>query len=75
MANAAAQPISTVRSYPLLLLTVALGGILAPLNSTMLAVALPELRHDLGVGHAEIAWLVSAYLIAMAVAQPLGASR
>jgi EmrB/QacA subfamily drug resistance transporter len=38
----------------------------------MLAVALPELRRDFGVGHAEIAWLVSAYLIAMAVAQPLG---
>jgi EmrB/QacA subfamily drug resistance transporter len=72
MASAQAQPVSTVRNYPLLLLTVALGGILAPLNSTMLAVALPELRNDLGVGHAEIAWLVSAYLIAMAVAQPLG---
>ena len=49
-----------------------LGGILAPLNSTMLAVALPELRRDFSVGHAEIGWLVSAYLIAMAVAQPLG---
>jgi EmrB/QacA subfamily drug resistance transporter len=59
-------------NYRLLLLTVCLGGVLAPLNSTMLAVALPELRRDFGVGHAEIAWLVSAYLIAMAVAQPLG---
>lgn len=58
--------------YGLLLTTVCLGGVLAPLNSTMLAVALPELRHDFGVGHAAIAWLVSAYLIAMAVAQPLG---
>ncbi|MEX1193692.1 MAG: MFS transporter [Dehalococcoidia bacterium] len=58
--------------HGLLLLTVSLGGILAPLNSTMLAVALPELRRDFDVGHAEIAWLVSAYLIAMAVAQPLG---
>ncbi len=58
--------------YWLLLLTVSLGGILAPLNSTMLAVALPELRRDFDVGHAEIAWLVSSYLIAMAVAQPLG---
>ncbi len=38
----------------------------------MLAVALPELRHDFSVGHVEIGWLVSAYLIAMAVAQPLG---
>jgi EmrB/QacA subfamily drug resistance transporter len=63
---------ASARSYPLLLLTVCLGGVLAPLNSTMLAVALPELRDDFNVGHAEIAWLVSAYLIAMAVAQPLG---
>jgi EmrB/QacA subfamily drug resistance transporter len=59
-------------SYPLLLITASLGGILAPLNSTMLAVALPELRREFDVGHAEIGWLVSAYLIAMAVAQPLG---
>src|SRR2546427_7937663 len=59
-------------SYTLLVVTVSLGGILAPLNSTMLAVALPDLRRDFGIGHAEIAWLVSAYLIAMAVAQPLG---
>jgi len=58
--------------YGLLLLTVCLGGILAPINSTMLVVALPSLRRDFDVGHAEIAWLVSAYLIAMAVAQPLG---
>ncbi len=58
--------------YALLLLTVSLGGVLAPLNSTMLTVALPELRDDFSVGHAGIAWLVSAYLIAMAVAQPLG---
>ncbi len=47
-------------------------AILAPVNSTMLAVALPELRDGFNVGHGEIAWLVSAYLIAMAVAQPLG---
>jgi EmrB/QacA subfamily drug resistance transporter len=66
------QEPAAVPRFWLLLLTVSLGGILAPLNSTMLAVALPELRRDFGVGHAEIAWLVSAYLIAMAVAQPLG---
>ncbi|HEU4759051.1 MAG TPA: MFS transporter, partial [Dehalococcoidia bacterium] len=59
-------------SYFLLLLTVALSGVLAPLNSTMLAVALPAIRSDFHVGHAEIGWLVSSYLIAMAVAQPLG---
>ncbi len=58
--------------YGLLLATVSLGSVLAPLNSTMLAVALPGLRRDFDVGHGEIAWLVSAYLIAMAVAQPMG---
>jgi EmrB/QacA subfamily drug resistance transporter len=59
-------------SRPLLLATVAMGGILAPLNSTMLAVALPELRGDFALSRGAVGWLVSAYLIAMAVAQPLG---
>jgi len=38
----------------------------------MLTVALPSLRRDFDVSHAAIGWLVSSYLIAMAVAQPLG---
>jgi len=59
-------------SYPLLLATASLGSIIAPLNSTMIAVALPDIRDDFGIGHAAVTWLVSAYLIAMAVAQPLG---
>ncbi len=58
--------------YWLLLTTVALGNVLAPLNSTLLAVALPEIRNDFHLSHAEIGWLVSGYLIAMAVAQPIG---
>lgn len=59
-------------SRPLLLAAVAVGGVLAPLNSTMLAVALPGLRSEFGVSHGAAGWLVSSYLIAMAVAQPLG---
>jgi EmrB/QacA subfamily drug resistance transporter len=54
------------------LATVALGAMLAPLNSTMLAVALPAIRRDLDVGHGAVAWLVGSYLIAMAVTQPVG---
>jgi EmrB/QacA subfamily drug resistance transporter len=38
----------------------------------MLTVALPELRGDFEISHAAIGWLVSSYLIAMAIAQPLG---
>lgn len=45
---------------------------LAPLNSTMLAVALPAIRSQFGVSHSAAAWLVSSYLIAMAVTQPVG---
>ncbi|HEU0074940.1 MAG TPA: MFS transporter [Dehalococcoidia bacterium] len=56
----------------MLIATVAIANMLTPLNSTILAVALPEIRGAFGVSHAEIAWIVSAYLIAMVVAQPLG---
>ena len=55
-----------------LLATVSLGALLAPLNSTMLAVALPVIRKDLAISHGATAWLVSSYLIAMAVTQPAG---
>lgn len=57
---------------PLLLAVSSLGAVLAPLNSTMIAVALPEIRHEFGLSHATAGWLISGYLIAMAVAQPLG---
>lgn len=38
----------------------------------MLAVALPRLRDDFGVSAAAVGWLVSGYLVAMAVVQPPG---
>jgi EmrB/QacA subfamily drug resistance transporter len=56
----------------LVLVIASLGAVLAPLNSTMIAVALPEIRRDYGLSHAAAGWLISAYLIAMAVTQPLG---
>jgi EmrB/QacA subfamily drug resistance transporter len=55
-----------------LLAAVSLGGLLDPLNSTMIAIALPEIRGDFSVDHASLGWLVSSYLIVMAVEQPLG---
>jgi MFS family permease len=54
-----------------LLVTVALGAVLAPLNSTMIAVALPAITDDLQAGAAATSWLVTAYLIAMASLQPV----
>ena len=60
------------RGYFFLMVTVALVSMVAPLNSTMIAVALPDIREDLDVSRGEVAWLVSLYLIAMAASQPLG---
>lgn len=59
-------------AYLPLLTAVCIGGLLAPLNSTMIAVGLPAIRGDFSIGHAETAWLASSYLIAMAVMQPIG---
>src|SRR5680860_1359154 len=55
-----------------LLLAIGLGTTLAPLNSTMIAVALPRIQSDLEVTVSQTTWLVTIYLVAMAVGQPIG---
>ena len=55
-----------------MLATVALGTMLAPLNSTMIAVAIPSLLGDFDRSLAWGAWIVASYLVAMAAVQPLG---
>lgn len=65
---------SSASAERLLVVITALGTILAPLNSTMIAVALPDIGRALGVGAGEAGWLVTSYLVAMAVTQPLGGS-
>lgn len=55
-----------------LLVGIASGTILVPLNSTMLAVALPEVMGEFGLGAAAVATLVSLYLGAVAIALPVG---
>ncbi|MGQ0831127.1 MAG: MFS transporter [Microthrixaceae bacterium] len=47
------------------------GVALVPLNSTMIAVALPDVSKDLGVSAGRTGILVLAYLMAMALLQPL----
>ena len=55
-----------------IILTAALATMLVPLNSTMLAVALPSIIEEFDVGLATSGWLVTGYLIAMASLLPLG---
>lgn len=45
--------------------------VLMPLNSSMIAVALPVISHSLQVPFSQSAWLVSLYLIVMATVQPI----
>jgi EmrB/QacA subfamily drug resistance transporter len=52
------------------MLGLASGAILVPLNSTMLAVALPSIMTEFGVGAADVASLVTLYLGAVAIALP-----
>lgn len=56
---------------PLLIAVVAGGTFLAPVNSTMIAVALPSLSRDLGVGIGTVSWVVTVYLVVMASLQPV----
>lgn len=55
-----------------LLLAIALGTTLAPLNSTMIAIALPDIQRGFGVSVTTTTWLVTLYLVGMAVGQPIG---
>ncbi len=54
--------------------TALLAGSLAPLNSTMIVVALPEILGHLGASLTWGSWVIVSYLVAMAAMQPLGGS-
>ncbi|HKG57067.1 MAG TPA: MFS transporter, partial [Candidatus Limnocylindrales bacterium] len=56
------------------MLGIAAGAILVPLNSTMLAVALPSVMTEFSVGPSTVASLVTLYLGAVAVALPASGS-
>lgn len=56
---------------PVLIVTLGLGTILNPLNSSMIAVALVGLEGSFDVGVATASWLVSGFYVTAAVGQPL----
>jgi EmrB/QacA subfamily drug resistance transporter len=67
-----AEPLPVGRGPALpTLLGLACGAILVPLNSTMLAVALPSIRQEFGVSPSTVATLVTLYLGAVVVALPV----
>jgi MFS family permease len=55
----------------LIILAVALGVILNPLNTTMITVALPDIQQDFQLDASEISWLIASYFIVSAIFTPL----
>ena len=53
------------------LLGLAIGSALVPLNSTMIAVALPDVADDFGIGSGSAGVLVTIYLVVMLLGQPM----
>lgn len=52
-------------------LGVSAAAALVPLNSTMIAVALPSIADDFGVSTSDVSLLVTLYLVVMLIGQPL----
>ena len=69
-----APPASHGRLLSAVMFGVASGAILVPLNSTMLAVALPGVMDDFGLGASTVTALVSLYLGSVAIALPIAGS-
>ncbi|HEX7299388.1 MAG TPA: MFS transporter [Solirubrobacteraceae bacterium] len=55
----------------LLLLAVASGTVLNPLNSALIAVALIDIGRDLRVSFGSVSWLVSSFYLGSAIGQPI----
>ncbi|MBI3750503.1 MAG: MFS transporter [Chloroflexi bacterium] len=72
--SATAGPHGRGRLLSAVMLGVASGAILVPLNSTMLAVALPGVMDEFGLAASTVTALVSLYLGCVAIALPIAGS-
>lgn len=59
------------RKQFMLISAVALGTLLNPLNTTMIAVAFARLQEDFQVTYQGISWLIASFYITSAIAQPV----
>ncbi|WNS45281.1 MFS transporter [Paenibacillus sp. MMS20-IR301] len=59
-----------VRSW-WLMLSVGLGMLLNPLNSSMVSVALPRLQHEFRLDFSTVSWIIFSFYIASAATQPV----
>lgn len=63
--------VSLVKNQNFLIIAIALGVILNPLNTTMITVALPEIKNEFMLSSKDITWLIASYFIVSAIFLPL----
>jgi len=63
--------ITLVKNHNFLIVAIALGVILNPLNTTMITVALPEIKNEFLLTSKDITWLIASYFIVSAIFLPL----
>ncbi|MFP3846224.1 MFS transporter [Priestia filamentosa] len=62
---------SLVKNHNFLISAIALGVILNPLNTSMITVALPEIKKEFLLTSKDITWLIASYFIVCAIFLPL----
>lgn len=63
--------LSLVKNQNFLIVAIALGVILNPLNTTMITVALSEIKNEFMLSSKDITWLIASYFIISAIFLPL----
>ncbi|MEE1738582.1 MFS transporter [Streptomyces sp. BE147] len=67
--SAVPAPVKGLRGHPwLTLFSVAIGVMMVALDGTIVAIANPEIKKDLGASLADVQWITNGYLLALAVA-------
>src|SRR5699024_1443375 len=61
----------TLQKPWLFVLTIGLGTLLNPLNSSMISVALTRLQQEFSLTFSDASWLISIFYLASAAAQPV----
>jgi EmrB/QacA subfamily drug resistance transporter len=59
------------KSRGLFLSSVATGTMLNPLNSSMIALAIPNIQKDFDLSYLTVSWLITSFYLASAVTQPI----
>src|SRR6185312_6281101 len=68
---AAAPPLAQPVNKWLVAVSIAFGSLMATIDSSIVNVALPNIRGELGASIQEITWISTAYMIAMVLVMPL----